>query len=300
MEDIKPSDFIAAPPKKIPYKDVLTLKYLQKILNRFLYLVTLIINVYDAKPLDPTSFTSANPAGEIKENQLKLCQSIYDETKERDEKLGQKSAFMLSSIAILIPLTVSALFYTRTVATINPALQKIITVLVTFSIIFIFFGFIAAFRALSIRSYDTLYIQSIIDVPQRVVVNYSVDKHARGLLWCATKITAMNDQKADFVRASQLFIALSMIFLLISSMPIIYAISPETKVQKISGNVQVSSESIKASLVDLKNEIKSSHLNSLDAIKLDGKIDLINRKIIRIENEVDELRKKIKNETHGE
>lgn len=294
MEDIKPSDFIAAPPKKIPYKDVLTLKYLKKALNKFLYLVTLVINVYDTKPLEPTNFTSSHPSGEIKEDQLKLCQSIYDETKERDEKLGQKSAFMLSSIAILIPLMVSALFYTRTVTTLNPLWHKIITMLVTFSIIFIFLGFIAAFRALSIRSYDTLYIQSIIDVPQKVVANYSVDKHARGLLWCATKTTAMNDQKADFVRASQLFITLSMIFLLISSMPIIYAISPETKVQKISGNVQVSSESIEASLVDLKNEIKSSHLNSLDAIKLERKLEISNQQMIKIEKEVKEIREKIR------
>lgn len=283
MERIKPSEFIAAPPAKMPYKDVFKTRNLRKVFAKVFYFISLIFSVYDTKALDPTEFSSTNPSGEIGEEQLKLCQTIYDESKDRDEKLGQKSTSMLSLVAILVPLIVSALIYIGTVTTLSVWMHRITMVVVTFSLFFLFIAFIASFRALFIRSYDALYVQSVIDVTKKEVKQYSPDTHGRGLLWCATKLTAMNDHKADFVRASQLFITLSVILMLFSATPLIYTLSPEVRVNKIKGDVQVTSHSIESHLVDIKNEIKSTREDSADRAKLKAQIETLNQRILQIE-----------------
>ena len=220
-----------------------------------------------------------------------MCKEIYDEAKARDEKLGQKSTYMLSLVSILIPLIVSALIYIGTVTALSPWCYRVTMVVVTFSLFFLFMAFVAAFRVLFIRSYDTLYVQSVIDLTKKEVKEYSPDSHGRGLLWCAIKLTAMNDHKADFVRASQLFITLSVILLLLSATPLIYTLSPEVRIQKIKGDVQVTSRSIESLLLDIKNEMKSSRSNSVDEAKLQKQIETLNQRMLQMEKGVKDIRK---------
>ena len=291
MERIKPSEFIAAPPAKKPCKDVLRKENLKKGFEKLLYFIVLVFGVYDSTALNPTELSSTNPSGKIGEEQLKLCKEIYDEAKARDEKLGKKSTSLLSLVAILIPLIVSALIYIGTVTVLSPWCYRITMVVVTFSLFFLLMAFLGAFRVIFIRSYDVLYVQSVIDVIKKEVKQYSSDSHGRGLLWCATKLTAMNDHKADFVRASQLFITLSVILLLLSATPLIYTLSPEAKIQKIKGDVQVTSKSIESLLVDIKNEMKSSRNNSVNEANLQKQIETLSQQMLQMEKDVKDIRK---------
>jgi len=291
--EVNPSEFIAAPPAKIPYRDALNFKNLKKAFSKFCYFVVLITGVYDTQAREPTQFKSTNPIGQITKDQLALCQAIYDEAKERDDKLGQKSTFMLSSIAILVPIVISTLIYIGTVATLSSQWRLFTLVIGTISLIFLFLGFLGTFRSLLVRSYDVLYLQSVIEFSKKEIKQYSTDVHGRGLLWCATKCTAMNDHKADFVRAGQLFIVLSILFLLISSLPLIYTMSPELKVQKIRGDVNVTSRSIEAMVLDIRNEIRSARIDSEDKAKLERKINNLNQQMLKIRDDIKAMRKSI-------
>lgn len=293
MNGIKPSEFTAAPPVRKPLLDALKLVNLKKAVSKVFYFIALVVGMYDTQAQNPTKFTSVNPTGEISKDQLALCQAIYDEAKERDDRLGHKSTFMLSSIAILVPIIISTLVYISTITTLSHQWRLFTLVIATISLIFLFLGFFAAFRSLSVRGYDTLYLQSVIDIPKKEIKHYSADTHGRGLLWCATKYTAMNDHKADFVRASQLFIILSILFLLISSLPLIYTMSPEAKVQRIKGDVNVTSRPLEAMMFDIKNEIRAARIDSEDKAKLEQEISNLNQQTLMMKKDIQSIRKRI-------
>ncbi|MFX0185469.1 MAG: hypothetical protein ACFE95_20490 [Candidatus Hodarchaeota archaeon] len=283
----RPSEFTAAPPEKIPLRVAIG-----KGFSKFIYFISFLFASYDIRPQSPTNFTSKMPKGNISEEQLKLCQHIYDESKNRDEKLTNKANATLSTIAILVPLMLSALAYIRSVTAITPWYHRLSTAVITTSLAFLLLAFIAAFRALFIRGYEALYLNAVIDSDEKGVKPYSVDTHARGLLWCATNNTAMNDQKADFVRASHLFVTISVIMLIVSAAPIIYAPTPEDKTQQVKGTMQITSDSIETLLADIRNEIKATRESSIDRSDFQNRIRLINERMLLIEKEIENMQKR--------
>jgi len=250
-------NYFSYPPPRIDWKYFLTRECFKRILLQLWYFIKLTLSTYESGTETPVEITSASPSGAIDKDQLPICERIYEETVERNEYLTKKATSMLSSVAILIPLTVSALVYLATTADLNIWCYRVTEFIATFSMIFLFLGFFAAFRTLFIKSYASLFLPHIIDIKNKAFKAPSVDLYGRNLLWSASKNTAMNDHKADFIRASQLFIAISVFLLILSTTPLIYTLSPKTRVQQISGDVQVSSKTLETSLKDIKTEINA-------------------------------------------
>lgn len=250
-------DYFSYPPPRIHWKYFLTSECLKRIFSQLWYFITLTLSTYESETETPVEITSANPSGVIDKDQLPICERMYEETIERNDHLTKKATSMLSSVAILVPLAVSALVYLATTANLNIWCYRVTVFIATFSMIFLFLGFFAAFRTLFIKSYASLYLLHIVDIKKKAFKTHSDDLYGRNLLWSASKNTAMNDHKADFIRASQLFITISVFLLLLSTTPLIYTLSPKTRVQKFSGEVQVTSKSLENSLNDIKTEINS-------------------------------------------
>ncbi len=252
---IEPKKYSATPPQKISLKEVIT-EEIPRMISKISYFFAIMFSAYKPNSVDPKNFTSSSPSGAIQPDQIDLCKQIYAEAIERTEVLDKKAISMLTLISILVPLITSAFVYISTAGSQNGYGHKVIFFAAFMSLLFLLLSFVGIFRVLKVRNYEALYLQSIIDEENDKIFTFSADRYGRGLLWCATKNTAMNDHKADFLRASQLFIFTSVIFLIITAVPFIYSLSPDAKTQKITGEVTVKSATIETQLNKIADELK--------------------------------------------
>lgn len=251
---IDPKKYAATPPQRVPAKEVITKEILQMI-TQASYFVSILFSVYRRDVVDPKSFTLADPSGTIQKDQIELCKQIYDEAIERGEVIDKKAISMLTLISILVPLITSAFVYIGTSLP-NGFAHRLVFAAAFISLLFLLLSFVGIFRVLKVRGFEALHLRAVIDEANGTIFTYTSDRHGRGLLWCATKNTAMNDHKADFLRASQLFIFMSVIFLIITAVPFIYTMSPDSKTQKFSGEVSVKSTTIETQLNKIADELK--------------------------------------------
>jgi hypothetical protein len=113
--------------------------------------------------------------------------------------------------------------------------------LVSLSGLFILLGFIAAIRAVSVKSQQVLSLDAVIH-PNGKLRAYSESFHAKGLLTCASMNTAINDHLAQFVRGAHSMTAIAVLLLILAAVPTsITAVtgSPEVTRTSIVGSIQV-------------------------------------------------------------
>jgi hypothetical protein len=84
-------------------------------------------------------------------------------------------------------------------------------------------GFLAILRALSVREREELGIDSV--VVSRAFRKATDDFHGRGLLYVYIKQQALNDHVANFIRASQMFLAISVALVLLAGAVVVPGIA---------------------------------------------------------------------------
>ena len=103
---------------------------------------------------------------------------------------------------LLVPLIGSASVFLVKVETSGSASKVIAVGLMVLSVIALFFGFISAIRAIFVGPRETLYIELVINLSDGEFRDYSKAFLARGLLYCTSVNTAMNDHIAQFVKGA--------------------------------------------------------------------------------------------------
>jgi len=168
------------------------------------------------------TITGKIPSGKFTAEHIKVCQLIYDGAHNRTEKLEGKAGVLIASISILIPITLSFGVYIYKATEVSHGndsnLSLLMLTALLFSIICLSCGFFTAFKASSVRKIQRLYLGSVIDVDNKKVVDYTDDHFARGLLWCAIAIEAINEHLAGLLIATQklVFYALSMFMIAVA------------------------------------------------------------------------------------
>lgn len=165
---------------------------------------------FEAAPREPGRITDASPSGTFEAEHIALCQAIFDEQDKRQERLEGKAQVVQGVVAVLAPLLIGLLVF---VLTPDSGLTSISLVL-AFAIPALALGavaLVASLRAVGVRRRHSLNVGAVVKVEAASVSQYTADRHARGLLWCAAMNDAMNDHVADFVRSAQAFLILAVI-----------------------------------------------------------------------------------------
>lgn len=172
---------------------------------------------FNPAPEDPDSLPE--PKVTVTTEQVAECQWIFDQGEERREQLEQKAQWAFALILFLVPVLSSVIVYLMKESVSGTRSYWWAAVLIGFSALFLFMAFVSVVRAVSVQGRQTLFLEAMADLSDGQVRTYDTGFHARGLLWCASVNTAMNDHLAQFVKGAHLLSAAAVLTLGIAAIP---------------------------------------------------------------------------------
>jgi hypothetical protein len=214
MENAMRNRFFADPPKAIGWRGILG--HLGLSIKRLLVQVWQIVVFFEGEPKDIEPFPESDQI-HIGEPTVKQCQWIFDQTEQRRNQLEQKAQSTFSLMLFLVPVLISAFVFIAGKIR-DGFLRDLTIVLVGLSGLFILLAFIAAIRAVNVKSNQTLSLPSVIQ-PSGEFRVYSESFHAKGLLYCASMNTATNDHLAQFVRGAHSMTVIAVLLVIVAAVP---------------------------------------------------------------------------------
>ncbi len=254
---MKPN-FIAQPPEPVKLGSIP--KYLGQIFRSLGYTLWQIVVPFKPRPEEIDGFPDLDPNIEVTESHVAQCQWIFDQAGERRVHLEQKAQSTFGLMVFLVPLLASVFVFIIGRGTTSSTIIATL-ILVCLSAFLLLLGFVSAVRAVAVKENQTLYLQSILNEEGQFRL-YSAAFRARGLLYCASMNTAMNDHIAQFVKGAHMLTAAAVLVLLIAAIPtsIVFLNATPSPVQtKIIGSVSVSSLEVSAlrdDVATLRNDIQ--------------------------------------------
>jgi hypothetical protein len=158
------------------------------------------------------------PDVQVTESHLKECQWIFDQADARRIYLEQKAQSAFALMLFLVPLLAS-LFAFLIKASSHTTSRTVAIGFLAVSGVLGLLGFISVVRAVSVKNTETLFLGAVVDLKDGQFRQYDYAFHARGLLYCASINTAMNDHIAMFVKSGQVLTAGAVIALVIAAIP---------------------------------------------------------------------------------
>lgn len=235
------SPLFAQPPEAVKPKSLWS--HFRLLSKRFGYLVWQILVPFRFQPESIAPFPESDKSIKTTEATVKQCQWIFDQAEQRRNQLEQKAQSTFGLMIFLVPLLSSAFVFVAGKATLGN-LRTIAIVLVGAAALFVLLGFISAIRAVGVKTSETLSLGSVLH-DDGLFRAYEESFHAKGLLYCASMNTAMNDHLAQFVRGAHSMTAIAVLLLLVAAIPTSLAAvksSSEPTTTKISGPVEVFSK----------------------------------------------------------
>lgn len=246
------SRFFAAPPLPIELRALG--KHFKQMFARICLIVWQILVPFNPRPEEIESLPE--PKIKITEAHVKQCQWIFDQAAARRVHLEQKAQSTFSLMVFLVPVLASLfVFFSSRAAPSGTGIHTLAVALLLSSAVILLLGFISAVRAVSVKTIETLFLNSVVD-GEGEFREYSEAFHTRGLLYCAAINEAMNDHIAQFVKGSHILTAGAVIILFFAGIPTVVALSnlpSSPTVTKILGSVEVSSADLKAVHDDVAN-----------------------------------------------
>ena len=161
-------------------------------------------------------------AGDVSDEQLRQCQSIFDASEARRAHMEQKAQWLFTSIAFLMPALGSVLvFLFRETAFGSHGCPLSLSILMAAACLLIL-CFIAASRAMAVRAREVLHMHAVVDENSGEFLEYRKNFHAQGLLYCATMNTATNDHIAQFVRSAQVLLTTAVVVFVLGLVATVY------------------------------------------------------------------------------
>ena len=235
------SPFFAQPPGAVKPKYLSS--HFGLLTKRFGYLVWQIVVPFRFQPESIAAFPESDKSNKTAEATVKQCQWIFDQAEQRRNQLEQKAQSTFGLMIFLVPLLSSAFVFVAGKAALGH-LRTIAIVLVSAAALFVLLGFISAIRAVGVKTSETLSLDSVLQ-KNGVFRPYEESFHAKGLLYCASMNTAMNDHLAQFVRGAHSMTAIAVLLLLLAAIPTSIAAvnsSSEPTTTKVLGPVEVFSK----------------------------------------------------------
>jgi hypothetical protein len=209
------TQFKAQPPSPVDWRSIP--KHFKLSLCSLGYIVCQIVTPFKARPEEIAEFPEPEAGIDVTESQVKQCQWIFDQAEERRSHLEQKAQSTFSLMLFLVPLLASLFVYVISKGTTSGTFGFTLTLTVV-SWIFLLLAFIAAVRAIAVKSGETLFLDAVVHENGQFR-KYNDAYHARGLLYCASMNTAMNDHIAQFVKGAHILSAAAVLTLLLAAIP---------------------------------------------------------------------------------
>jgi hypothetical protein len=285
QSDAGPSRYFAKRPGRRP----LSLKTFKRLGAIFWHLFCQTLSSYDSSLPEVPALTRDDPKGCIQKEQVELCRLVYDTEEHRREKLEEKSTAALSLVAVLTPFIVSAAVYMASSSGFGFRERGFALVAYALSFLSLLVAFIASVRANGIRERPSLHIHSVIGPETGVIKEFSPDYFGRGLLWCASVNSAVNDHIADFVRAAQMFLVFSVMFLVFGAVPLVFVLHPDSEPQDIKKAVQVESAALQQISVSISKAAEASTQLEKDRArieKMEADLSALRSKVAESEKQV--------------
>lgn len=249
------SQFFAKPPRPIAWRSIPN--YVWRSGHRIGIIIWQILVPFHSSPEDIPALP--DPTGEVTDSQVEQCQWIFDQADARRDHLEQKAQATFGLMVFLVPLIASLFVF---VIGKGIASSKFTLAFLLVSALLLILGFISAVRAVAVKESQTLFLDAVIDKEGQLKPANASDR-ARGLLYCASMNTAMNDHIAQFVKGAHIFTGAAVFALLFAAIPMTVAFSripASSPVQtKIVGTVDVSSAdltSLRADVAALKKDVE--------------------------------------------
>ncbi len=282
--------FIAEPPPAVQPRALA--EHLRHLLRCARYILWQIVVPFNSRPEEIDAFPE--PQAEVTDSHVEQCQWIFDQAEERRIHLEQKAQSTFGLMVFLVPLLASLfVFIINRATTSGTGIRTLAIGALIVSAVLLLLGFISAVRAISVKSSETLYLDSVIDKAGQFR-EYSKAFHARGLLYCAVMNQAMNDHLAQFVKGAHLLTAGAITALVIAALPISFVISylPTSPTQtQIVGPVEVSSpelSGIREEVGTLKEDIGKLISSSEAAVAV---LKPLETKVERIDARLNKMQK---------
>ncbi|MEQ8347975.1 MAG: hypothetical protein RIB84_08895 [Sneathiellaceae bacterium] len=272
-------------------------KHVGKLIRNFFFVIWYAIIPFNFRPEENEILSDTT--GDIDDGQINLCQSMFDQTEERRNKLEQKAQWTFALIIFLVPIFVSMFFYVYKDMLYDARIRYFSLVFLSISGGLLFLGFISVVRAVSVQAREILFIGALIDLDKQQFRTYSKIFHAKGLLYCVIMNTAMNDHIAQFVKGAHILTASAVIFLLVAAVPagIAFTEPAFSQVQtRILGPVSISFPDPGL----LRDKVRGAQ-DLIPTAKIDDAatgeiIKSLEEKIVDLERKIDEIKNKMAGE----
>lgn len=185
-------------------------KAVRKFVSEFSYALIRPLIPYESVPTRPEK-ELPEEAGDVTNEQLIQCQSIFDACETRRAHIEQKAQWLFTSIAFLVPALGSVLVFLFRDPAFGTQGCPLSLVILLAAALLLMLCFIAASRAMAVRAREILHIHAVVDEQTGAFRKYSKSFHAQGLLYCATVNTATDDHIAQFVRSAQILLTTAVI-----------------------------------------------------------------------------------------
>ena len=243
---------------------------------------------YNRRPEEPTSLPTT-PA-DIDNAQFDQCQWIFHQAEERRDKLERKAQSAFSVIVFLVPLLASVFAFIFRQFSTDITLKWWEIVLLSASATMLLLGFVSVVRALLVHSRETLFLAAVIDLNNGNFIEYKRENHARGLLYCASMNTAMNDYIAQFVKGAQLLTALAVVIMSAAAVLIGVEFSrhpPSSIAQtQIVGPVEVNSTQLSVIENDIALLKKRDLSTERDRVDLDKRLTALRATLAELQSKI--------------
>lgn len=216
-------DYLSKPPSRLPVSFRTYLDAAKKSIATFLVLLRHTLSAYGTAPSPEQGITRNSPKGTIRPKLLQRIEQLWEAARTRSEHLEQKSTATLSGLGIAAPIVIALSAFIVKEPSISAWVRFTALLLVALAIASMVMGFLAILRALSVREREELGIDSV--VVSRAFRKATDDFHGRGLLYVYIKQQALNDHVADFIRASQMFLAISVALVLLAGAVVVPGIA---------------------------------------------------------------------------
>lgn len=240
-----PNPFLAQAPKAVCWRS--SPGHLLLLVKRIAIQALQIFLPFKAEPDEIPIFPETTQCFNNDKATVKQCQWIFDQAEQRKNQLEQKAQSTFGLMLLLVPTLSSVFIYVVSKAKAG-FFREILIVLIVLAGSFVVLGFISAFRAVGVKSNQTLSLDLVID-RNGAFLPYDEVRHAKGLLYCASINTAKNDHLAQFVRGTHSMTAIAVIFMILAA--ILTGFTVVTQSQDIArttivGAVTVSPASIRS------------------------------------------------------
>ncbi|WP_313242377.1 hypothetical protein [Stenotrophomonas sp.] len=216
-------DYLSKPPSRLPVSFRTYLDAAKKSIATFLVLLRHTFSAHGTAPSPEQDITTNSPKGTIRPKLLQRIEQLWEAARTRSEHLEQKSTATLSGLGIAAPIVIALSAFIVKEPSISAWVRYTSMLLVALAIVSMVMGFLAILRALSVREREELGIDSV--VVSRAFRKATDDFHGRGLLYVYIKQQALNDHVANFIRASQMFLAISVAFILLAGAVVVPGIA---------------------------------------------------------------------------